>query len=150
VTERLRIAVLSRNFSVTGGGAERYSISVVEHLAKTHDVHVFAQSIAHDFSGVTYHKVPTLLERPRWINQLHFAWKTWRATRVGFDIVHSHENTWHGNVHTVHVLPVKHTLFAGKSGVSLALRCLKVITSPRLLAYLWLERQRYAFAYRKK
>jgi glycosyltransferase involved in cell wall biosynthesis len=150
VTERLRIAVLSRNFSVTGGGAERYSISVVEQLAKTHEVHVFAQTISHDFPGVTYHHVPKPMERPRWINQLYFAWKTWRATRTGFDIVHSHENTWHGNVHTVHVLPVKHTLFAGKQGFALALRWLKVVTSPRLLAYLWLEERRFAFAYKKK
>jgi glycosyltransferase involved in cell wall biosynthesis len=150
VTERLRIAVLSRNFSVTGGGAERYSISVVEQLAQQHEVHVFAQTIAHDFPGVTYHRVAMPIERPRWVNQLYFAWKTWRATRTGFDIVHSHENTWHGNVHTVHVLPVKHTLFAGKRGVSLALRWLKVLTSPRLLAYLWLEERRFAFAHKKK
>ncbi|BDT72237.1 D-inositol-3-phosphate glycosyltransferase [Comamonadaceae bacterium OS-4] len=150
MTERLRIAVLSRNFSVTGGGAERYSISVVEQLAKTHEVHVFAQTISHDFPGVTYHQVPMPVERPRWINQLYFAWKTWRATRSGFDIVHSHENTWHGNVQTVHVLPVKHTLFAGKRGFGLALRWLKVVTSPRLLAYLWLEELRFAFAYKKK
>ncbi|CAM8657775.1 GT4_WbuB-like domain containing protein [Comamonadaceae bacterium] len=150
MTERLRIAVLSRNFSVTGGGAERYSISVVEQLAQEHDVHVFAQTISHDFPGVTYHQVPMPVERPRWINQLYFAWKTWRATRRGFDIVHSHENTWHGNVQTVHVLPVKHTLFNGKRGFGLALRWLKVVTSPRLLAYLWLEERRFAFAYKKK
>jgi UDP-glucose:(heptosyl)LPS alpha-1,3-glucosyltransferase len=59
-------------------------------------------------------------------------------------VVHSHENTWHGNVQTVHVLPVKHNLFHGKRGLALALRWLKVATSPRLLTYLWLERQRYA------
>ncbi|MDT7521936.1 glycosyltransferase [Rhodoferax sp. TBRC 17198] len=150
MTERLRIAVLSRNFSVTGGGAERYSISVVEQLAQQHEVHVFAQTISHDFPGVTYHQVPMPMERPRWINQLYFAWETWRATRSGFDIVHSHENTWHGNVQTVHVLPVKHTLFTGKRGFGLALRWLKVVTSPRLLAYLWLEERRFAFAYKKK
>lgn len=150
MTERLRIAVLSRNFATTGGGAERYSIAVVEELAARHEVHVFAQTIAHDFPGVIYHRIPMPLERPRWINQLYFAWKTWRATRAGFDIVHSHENTWHGNVQTVHVLPVKHTLFAGKQGGALALRWLKVLTSPRLLAYLWLEKRRYAFAYKKR
>jgi glycosyltransferase involved in cell wall biosynthesis len=150
VTERLRIAVLSRNFATTGGGAERYSIAVVEELAARHEVHVFAQTIAHDFLGVTYHRIPMPMERPRWINQLYFAWATWRATRRGFDIVHSHENTWHGNVHTVHVLPVKHTLFEGKQGAALALRWLKVLTSPRLLAYLWLERQRYAWVRKKR
>lgn len=150
MTERLRIAVLSRNFSATGGGAERYSIAVVEQLAAHHEVHVFAQTIAHDFPGVTYHRVPMPMARPRWINQLYFAWKTWRATRAGFDVVHSHENTWHGNVQTVHVLPVKHTLFAGKQGFALALRWIKVLTSPRLLAYLWLEKRRYAWALKKK
>lgn len=150
MTERLRIAVLSRNFSTTGGGAERYSIALVEQLAARHEVHVFAQSIAHDFPGVTYHRVPMPVARPRWINQLYFAWKTWRLTRAGFDVVHSHENSWHGNVQTVHVLPVKHTLFVNKQGVALALRWLKVLTSPRLLAYLWLEQRRYAWALKKK
>ncbi len=139
----LRIAVLSRNFAATGGGAERYAIALVEHLAARHEVHVFAQTVAHDYPGVTYHQVPMPLRRPRWINQLYFAWATWRATRSGFDIVHSHENTWHGNVQTVHVLPIKHTLFAGRSGLRLLARWLKVLASPRLLAYLWLERARY-------
>lgn len=144
MTESLRIAVLSRNFATTGGGAERYSIAIVEELAARHDIHVFAQNIEHVFPGVTYHKVPMPMRRPRWINQLYFAAATWWATRKGFDVVHSHENTWHGNVQTVHVLPIKHTLFDGKQGLPLALRWLKVITSPRLLAYLWLEKQRYA------
>lgn len=139
----LRIAVLSRNFATTGGGAERYSIAVVEQLASRHDVHVFAQNIEHAYPGVTYHKVAMPLRRPRWINQLYFAWATWRETRIGFDVVHSHENTWHGNIQTVHVLPVKHNLFAGKHGIGKILRWCKVLTSPRLLAYLWLEKMRY-------
>ncbi|MDE2416335.1 MAG: glycosyltransferase [Burkholderiales bacterium] len=150
MTNRLRVAVLSRNFSATGGGAERYSIAMVEELAARHEVHVFAQNIAHQFPRVTYHPVPTPTRRPRWVNQLYFAFATWRATRKGFDIVHSHENTWHGNVQTVHVLPIKHTLFTGREGIALALRWLKVLTSPRLLTYLWLERQRYALLGRRR
>ncbi|WP_342617703.1 glycosyltransferase [Rhodoferax sp. GW822-FHT02A01] len=145
----MRIAVLSRNFSSTGGGAERYAIALVEQLAPRHEVHVFSQTIAHQFPGVTYHTVPLPMKRPRWINQLWFAYATWKATRSGFDIVHSHENTWHGNVQTVHVLPVKHTLFDGKTGVAKLLRWAKVVTSPRLLAYLWLEKARYAIAPRR-
>jgi glycosyltransferase involved in cell wall biosynthesis len=140
----LRIAVLSRNFSSTGGGAERYSIALVEQLAARHEVHVFAQTIAHKFPGVQYHPISMPLKRPRWINQLWFAYATWRATRSGFDVVHSHENTWHGNVQTVHVLPVKHNLFAGRLGLAKALRWVKVCSSPRLIAYLWLEAARYA------
>lgn len=140
----LRIAVLSRNFATTGGGAERYSIAVVEQLASRHEIHVFAQNIEHVFPGVTYHKVAMPLKRPRWINQLYFAVATWWATRKGFDVVHSHENTWYGNIQTVHVIPVKHNLFVGKQGVGKALRWVKVLTSPRLLVYLWLEKMRYA------
>lgn len=141
---RLRIAVLNRVFSPTGGGAERYSIALVEQLAQHHEIHVFAQQINHQWPGVTYHVVPLPLTRPRWINQLWYATATWWATRRGFDVVHSHENTWHGQVQTVHVLPVKYTLFHGRAGWRLALRSLKVMTSLRLLAYLGLERVRFS------
>ena len=149
---RLRIAVLNRTFSPKAGGAERYSIALVEQLAATHDIHVFAQSIEHSWPGVTYHRVKMPMRRPRWINQLWFATATWWATRkrfdpglgTGFDAVHSHENTWHGEVQTVHVLPVRHNLFHDRTGWRLVLRWLKVLTSPRLLVYLGLEHFRYA------
>ncbi len=141
---RLRIAVLNRNFDPTGGGAERYSIAMVEQLAARHDIHVFAQTVRHSHSGVTYHAISMPMARPRWINQLWYAFATWRATRRGFDVVHSHENTWHGQVQTVHVLPIRYNLFLGRTGWRRALRWLKVVTSPRLLAYLWLEQRRYA------
>jgi glycosyltransferase involved in cell wall biosynthesis len=139
----LRIALLSKNFSVTGGGAERYSMALVEHMATRHEMHVFSQTIGHRIPGVTYRQISCPMDRPRWINQLWFAGVTWWATRRGFDIVHSHENTWHGNVQTVHVLPVKHNLFAHKSGFALAICWLKVFASPRLVSYLWLEKMRY-------
>jgi glycosyltransferase involved in cell wall biosynthesis len=141
---KLRIAVFNRTFSPTGGGAERYSIALVEQLAARHEVHVFAQQIDHQWPGVAYHRVSAPLRKPRWVNQLWFATATWWATRRGFDVVHSHENTWHGDVQTVHVLPVKYSLFQGRHGFRRALRWIKVVTSPRLLAYLGLERARYA------
>jgi UDP-glucose:(heptosyl)LPS alpha-1,3-glucosyltransferase len=140
--KRLRIAVLNRNFLSTGGGAERYSIAVVEQLAARHEIHVFAQHIGHVWPGVTYHQVPRFLERPRWLNQLWYAIATWWLTRKQFDVVHSHENTWVGNVHTLHVPPVKHNLFHGKSGMAWVLKWLTTLLSPRLLVYLWLEARR--------
>lgn len=140
---RLRIAVLNRTFSTAGGGAERYSIALVEQLAASHEIHVFAQEIAHQWPGVTYHQISMPMQKPRWINQLWFATCTWWRTRKDFDVVHSHENTWHGDVQTVHVLPVKHTLFYELQGLRLVLRWVKVVTSPRLLAYLGLERLRF-------
>jgi len=142
--KRLRIAVLSRVFSPTGGGAERYSIAMVEQLAQQHEIHVFAQQIDHVWPGVTYHRVSMPLSRPSWVNQLWYATATWWATRRGFEVVHSHENTWHGDVQTVHVLPVKHNLFDGRRGLALALQWLIAFTSPRLLTYLMLERLRFA------
>jgi UDP-glucose:(heptosyl)LPS alpha-1,3-glucosyltransferase len=138
----LRIAVLNRQFTATGGGAERYSMALVEHLASDHEVHVFAQLVNHTWPGVTYHTVSQVLTRPRWLNQLWYATAVWWATRKGFDVVHSHENTWHGNVQTMHVVPVKYNLFHGLGGARLAMRCLKVLTSPRLLVYLMLEHYR--------
>lgn len=142
--KRLRLAVLNRQFSATGGGAERYSMALVEHLAARHEVHVFAQHIEHRWPGVTYHTVSKPMSRPRWVNQLWYATATWWATRQGFDLVHSHENTWHGQVQTVHVLPVKYTLLHGLTGWRLATRWLGIITSPRLLAYLALEHSRFS------
>jgi UDP-glucose:(heptosyl)LPS alpha-1,3-glucosyltransferase len=144
--QRLRIAVLNRIFKATAGGAERYSIALVEQLAQRHEIHVFAQQIDHQWPGVQYHRIPLPFARPRWLNQLWFALATWWQTRRGFDVVHSHENTWHGQVQTVHVVPVTYSLLHGLSGTRLALRWLKIVTSPRLLAYLALERARYNVA----
>lgn len=141
--KRLRIAVLNRVFASVGGGAECYSIALVEQLAQRHDIHVFAQQIDHDWPAVTYHTVSPPLARSRWLNQLWYASATWWATRRGFDVVHSHENVWHGQVQTVHVLPVKYNLFHDKTGWRRLLRGLKVLTSPRLWAYLWLEHLRF-------
>lgn len=141
--KRLRIAVLNRIFTSTGGGAERYSIALVEQLAQRHEIHVFAQNIHHQWPGVHYHRIAQPLTRPRWVNQLWFAAATWWKTRHGFDVVHSHENTWHGQVQTVHVVPVRYNLLHGLSGWRRVLRWLKIGTSPRLLTYLALEGWRY-------
>jgi glycosyltransferase involved in cell wall biosynthesis len=140
----LKIAVFNRIFSKQAGGAERYSVALVEELASKHEIHVFAQDINHAWPDVTYHRISAPLRRFRWLNQLWYAAATWWATRTGFDIVHSHENTWHGNVQTVHVLPIKHNLFNGKTGWKRAAAYLKAATSPRLLAYLILEKGRFS------
>jgi glycosyltransferase involved in cell wall biosynthesis len=142
-TKRLRIAVLTRVFSTAGGGAETYSIRLVEQLAARHEVHVFAQRIEHDWPGVTYHVVCSPVFKSRWINQLWFAWRTAQATRSGFDIVHSHENTWHGDVQTVHVKPGRGTLLGGRSGWRRVAAWLDIGLSPRLVANLALEASRF-------
>lgn len=148
--KRLRIAVLNRVFSPTGGGAERYSIALVEQLSALHEIHVYAQEIDHSCPGVKYHRISIPTRKPRWLNQFWFGVATWWATRRGFDVVHSHENTWHGDVQTIHVLPMKYNLFNGCEGLRLAVRWLGALTSPRVLAYLAMEKARFAVRAGKK
>ncbi len=154
-----KIAIFNRHFSRLAGGAESYSVAIAEHLAGLRlqdgapqfDVHVFAQTIVHSDPRITCHKVPGPLRRPRWINQLLFAaytgWKTRRCLGdQGFDVIHSHENTWHGDVQTVHVRPIRYNLFFPShvplTGWRSGLRWFKVCTSPRLAFYVWLEAAR--------
>lgn len=139
----MRIAVISRVFLKSGGGAESYSVALVEQLATRHEIHVFAQELSHSVVGVTYHRVFCMSHKPRWINQLVFAVATWLQTRSGFDVVHSHENTWHGEVQTIHVRPVRHNLFFGRRGIRRLLQWVKVALSPRLTTYVALEGARF-------
>ncbi|HUN92910.1 MAG TPA: glycosyltransferase family 4 protein [Burkholderiaceae bacterium] len=144
---RLRIAVLIRRFDASGGGAERYATALVAHLATRHEFHVFAQRFGAGVStdlpaSVVLHRVPFDGLRPRWINQLWFGVWTWWSTRRGFDLVHAHENTWHGQVQTVHVRTVWVGLFAGRARLQRLHRWLNVVTGPRLWFYLALESAR--------
>ena len=141
---RLRVAILNRHFGYRYGGAERYAASIAEELSTSHDVHVFAQEIDHHHPGITYHPVSRPLKKPRWVNQLWFAFQTWRLTRQGFDVVHSHENTWHGHIQTVHVRPFRVGLFHGLNTRKRGLRWLSLLTSPRLITYWCLEASRFA------
>jgi glycosyltransferase involved in cell wall biosynthesis len=147
---RLRVAIISRVFSKTGGGAESYSVALVEQLALRHEIHVFAQESNQPVQGVTYHPIFCLSRKPRWINQLVFAVITWVKTRKGFDVVHSHENTWQGQIQTIHVRPLRYNLFHNRQGVQLALRWIKVALSPRLITYVFLEGARFKGAADKK
>ena len=139
----MRIAVISRTFSRSGGGAESYSVAIAQQLALRHEIHVFAQKSNHPVAGLTYHPIICLSQKPRWLNQLVFAMATWVKTRSGFDVVHSHENTWHGQVQTIHVRPLRHNLFFPYGGLRLVLRWFKVLLSPRLLTYVMLEGARF-------
>ncbi len=139
----MRIAVISRVFSKAGGGAESYSVALVQQLALRHDIHVFAQESNHPVAGVSYHRVFCLSRKPRWLNQLLFAVATWLQTRSGFDMVHSHENTWHGQIQTIHVRPLRHNLFFARSGFRRLLQWVKVALSPRLITYVLLEGARF-------
>ena len=145
----LKIAVLTRHFSPKAGGAERYAMALVRALCAHHEVHVFAQRVEFAPEGVHYHLIGEPLKRPRWLNQWWYAFKTWQLTRAGFDVVHSHENTWHGQVQSVHVRPAWLNLLGAVHAsrgfghwFKTAWRCLGVLSSPRKMSYLWLEHRR--------
>ncbi len=140
--------MLNRHFSPEAGGAEHYAVKLVEQLASKHEVHVFAQHINHHWPGVNYHLISQPFKRPRWVNQWWFSYQTKKATRLGFDIVHSHENTSHGNVHSVHVIPLWINYFGlGQLGSRQQRmtswkrigRAFLALISPRLMTYLVLE-----------
>ena len=136
--ERLKIAVLIRNYDASGGGAERYCVELTERLAHIHEVHVFSQHNSESSEKITFHQISQWLKKPRYINQLLFSYLTKRATQGQFDIVHSHDMATHANIYTLHVPCVK-TKWTQAKNVRKILRWANTLLSPRKMAYLWLE-----------
>jgi glycosyltransferase involved in cell wall biosynthesis len=138
----MRIALLTRNFSRTAGGAESYAIAIARELSDGHEVHVFCQETDEPIARAIYHRVWRPFKRPRWLNQMVYALITWWLTRSGFDVVHSHEHVFFGQIQTLHVQPVAQGIWGQRRGWRKALRWLSVLTSPRRLTYMWLEAAR--------
>jgi UDP-glucose:(heptosyl)LPS alpha-1,3-glucosyltransferase len=136
----MKVAILSRNFSKISGGAESFAVQLATAMRGECDITVISQSFDVPHALFRHIPVPKLPIRSRWINQLWFSWFSRRVSRQGFDIVHSHENVTHGNVHTVHVKTVHASL--NQKGTSR----LRILFSPRLLAYLWIEKKRLCSA----
>jgi len=136
--DKLRIAVLIRNYSASGGGAERYCVELTNRLSKIHEVHVFSQHNSESSESITFHQIPQWLKKPRYINQLLFSYLTKRATQGKFDIVHSHDMATHANIYTLHV-PCVRTKWTQAKGLIKILRWMNTLLSPRKMAYLWLE-----------
>jgi len=132
----MKVAVLSRHFSTLAGGAESYAVQLAEAMRSECEITVISQSFDAPRGHFSHIPVPTLPIRSRWLNQLWFNWYSRRVSAAGFDIVHSHENVTHGQVHTIHVKTVHASLQQKKVGL------VRRWLNPRLLAYLWIERKR--------
>lgn len=133
---KTQLAIVTRNFSKIGGGAESLAVSLATSMLGECDITVVSQGFDQSPALFKHIQVPKLPFRSRWINQLWFSWHTKRLTSAGFDVVHSYENVTHGDVQTVSVKTVHASLMQrGMSKFRMAL-------SPRLLAYLWLEKKR--------
>jgi UDP-glucose:(heptosyl)LPS alpha-1,3-glucosyltransferase len=133
---KIQLAIITRNFSKIGGGAESLAVSLATSMLGECDITVVSQGFDPQSTLFRHIKVPKLPIRTRWINQLWFSWQSKRLTGSSFDVVHSYENVTHGDVQTVSVKTVHASLQQRRmSRVRIAL-------SPRLLAYLWLEKKR--------
>jgi glycosyltransferase involved in cell wall biosynthesis len=133
---KIKVALITRNFSKIGGGAESLAVSMATSMLDECEVTVVSQVFDASLTHFKHVQVSKLPIRTRWLNQLWFSWQTKRLTLSGFDIVHSYENITHGDVHTVSVKTVHASL--KERGMS----PLRIALSPRLLAYLWLEKKR--------
>jgi UDP-glucose:(heptosyl)LPS alpha-1,3-glucosyltransferase len=137
---KTKLAILTRNFSKIGGGAESLAVSLATAMLDECDITVISQGFDQSPQLFKHIQVPRLALRSRWINQLWFSWYTKRITRQGFDVVHSYENLTHGQVQTVSVKTVHASLQQRR------MSALRIALSPRLLAYLWLEKKRLCSA----
>ena len=142
--KRARIAVVIRRFGSQFGGAEAYVEHLTNELRKTYDIHVFCQAWASD-APIPHTTVPRTLGLPNWLNLLDFTWRCQKLTK-SFDLVHSHENSWLGKIHGVHVMPVRFSRLHNRRSWR---RQLSTWSSPRLIAYLVLEALRYRQANRQ-
>ena len=133
---KTKLAIVTRNFSKIGGGAESLAVSMATSMLGECDITVVSQGFDQSPELFKHISVPKLPIRTRWLNQLWFSWCTKRSTQQGFDIVHSYENITHGDVHTVSVKTVHASL------KERGMNSLRIALSPRLLAYLWLEEKR--------
>lgn len=135
---RLRVAFIARRFGKHFGGAEAYAEHLLAELAQRYDIHVFCQ--AWDSALPLPHTLlPRLPGLPRWLNLWRFS-RQCAALTAGFDIVHSHENAPTGQVHGVHVMPVR---FARQQRDTRWLQRVRTALSPRWQGYLRLEAARY-------
>ncbi len=139
---RLKIAFVVDRFGNRYGGAEAYGVELMRELAGAHDITVFAR----EYDQACGLELPFVSLRswrhwPSWLRVLIFAWRARRATRTGFDIVHSHMNGWCGDVEVVHVTPVRYNW---RVRAMPALKRMLSYVSPRVQTYLGLEARRVA------
>ncbi|RTZ44778.1 glycosyltransferase family 1 protein [Candidimonas sp. SYP-B2681] len=139
---RLKIAFVVDRFGNRFGGAEAYGVALMRELTKCHDVTVLAR----DYDDACDLRLPFVPLRswsrwPSWIRVLIFAIRARRATRNGYDIVHSHMNGWCGDIEVIHVTPVR---FNWRVRPLPVLKRLLSYVSLRVQTYLGLEARRVA------
>ncbi|MHA3902165.1 glycosyltransferase family 4 protein [Castellaniella sp. WN] len=139
----LSIAFVVDRFGNRYGGAEAYGVALMRELAAAgHRITVFAREYD-PACGLRLPFRPIAVGRrwPSWIRVWLFARRAARATRDGYDIVHSHMNGWCGDVEVVHVTPVR---YRWRVQPMPGFRRWLSRLSPRVRTYLGLEARRVA------
>lgn len=138
--------MLVRRF-ITTGGAERYAVEVTRRLALIHEVHVFAQEWTLESNeNISFHKIPKYFNSPRFLNMLVFDFFASRYVDASFDIIHSHERVRKFDVLTIHCPCFKTFLTRKKNIIQKWLAYIAICTSPRQLAYLWMEKKQFSLS----
>lgn len=141
--KRLKIAILVRRF-ITTGGMERYCVEVSRRLAREHEVHVFAHEW--DWEGtenIQFHKVPSPIKKPNFINQILFSHSTKKLLDKSYDIIHSHERATHFDTLTVHCPSFRSYITEEKRFLPRAMIWLSIAISPRKIAYVLFEKKQF-------
>lgn len=142
----MRIAILIRRY-ITTGGAERYAVEVARRLAKTHEIHIFAQQWDHQPEGMTLHPVWRPFDKPAFANRWWFEWRTSRMAR-GFDVVYAHEKLVSFNVTNVHCGTFVGGLWGSARGErkNPVRTWIKILTGPSIWGNWLLEKRHYRLA----
>lgn len=133
-----------RRFTTTGG-AERYAVEIARRLAGQCELHVFAQEIGVELPGVRLQQLARFAEKPRYLNQMHFAHQVSKL-RGRFDVIHSHERVNHFDVLTVHCPTFKGGYLDTASALVRTWRSTTRGFSPRVAYYLWQEARQFRSA----
>lgn len=137
--DALRIAVLVKSFTLTGG-MERYVVETCKRLAaRGHRLDIYAREADPELlGGMGFYRVPMRFSFSSVLRAVSFAKETARMLQgQGYDIVHSHEKGCVQDIETIHCFSYKE----GLEKYSLLRRIDQKYLSLRSALYLWLERR---------
>lgn len=136
---RLRVAVLVKRFT-TSGGSERYAVEIARQLAeKGHRIDLYAREFDAAFApGMKACPVSDRFRFSSVLNLASFAFDTARMLKgKTYDVIHSHERGYRQDISTVHTFSYK----GSARRYSVLRRIDQIHLSPRSRLHLWLERK---------
>ncbi len=137
--DALRIAVLVKSFTLTGG-MERYVVETCRRLAaRGHRLDIYAREADPEILGdMGFYRVPARFSFSSVLRAVSFAKETAKMLQgQGYDIVHSHEKGCGQDIETIHCFSYQE----GLEKYSLLRRIDQKYLSLRSVLYLWLERR---------